>query len=63
MKILIANHLEINLINNINSYKTLIGKGSFKMKIAHISDLHFTTFFKKNNLERIKHLLNYAETL
>ena len=30
------------------------------MKIAHISDLHFTTFFKKNNLEKIKHLLNYA---
>ena len=30
------------------------------MKIAHISDLHFTTFFRKNNLDKIKHLLNYA---
>ncbi len=30
------------------------------MKIAHISDLHFTTFFKKNNLEKIDYLLKYA---
>ncbi len=30
------------------------------MKIAHISDLHFTTFFKKNNLEKIEHLIKYA---
>ena len=30
------------------------------MKIAHISDLHFTTFFKKNNLEKIEYLLKYA---
>ena len=30
------------------------------MKIAHISDLHFTTFFKKNNLAGIKYLLEYA---
>ena len=30
------------------------------MKIAHISDLHFTTFFKKNNLDKIEHLLKYA---
>lgn len=30
------------------------------MKIAHLSDLHFTTFFKKNNLEKIEYLLKYA---
>jgi 3',5'-cyclic AMP phosphodiesterase CpdA len=30
------------------------------MKIAHLSDLHFTTFFKDNNLANIKYLLDYA---
>ena len=30
------------------------------MKIAHLSDLHFTTFFRKNNLERIEYLIKYA---
>ncbi len=30
------------------------------MRIAHLSDLHFTTFFKKSDLERIQYLLNYA---
>ena len=30
------------------------------MKIAHISDLHFTTFFRKNNLDKIRQLLKYA---
>jgi len=29
------------------------------MKIAHISDLHFSTFFKNSNLKNIKHLLKY----
>jgi 3',5'-cyclic-AMP phosphodiesterase len=29
------------------------------MKIAHISDLHFSTFFKNSNLQSIKHLLKY----
>ena len=30
------------------------------MRIAHLSDLHFTTFFKKSNLAGIHYLLNYA---
>ena len=30
------------------------------MKIAHLSDLHFTNFFRKNNLEKIEYLLKYA---
>jgi len=30
------------------------------MKIAHLSDLHFTTFFRKNNFEKIEYLLQYA---
>jgi 3',5'-cyclic AMP phosphodiesterase CpdA len=30
------------------------------MKIAHLSDLHFTTFFRKNNLEKIEYLIKYA---
>ncbi|MHB1688154.1 MAG: metallophosphoesterase family protein, partial [Ignavibacteriaceae bacterium] len=30
------------------------------MKIAHISDLHFTTFFKKSNYGSIQYLLEYA---
>lgn len=30
------------------------------MKIAHISDIHLTSFFKKNNLEKTKQLLKYA---
>ena len=30
------------------------------MKIAHISDLHFTSFFKENNFEIIRYLLKYA---
>ncbi|MGB8318439.1 MAG: metallophosphoesterase [Ignavibacteriaceae bacterium] len=30
------------------------------MKIAHLSDLHFTTFFRKDNLEKIEYLLKYA---
>ncbi len=30
------------------------------MRIAHLSDLHFTTFFKKNNLAGINYLLEYA---
>jgi 3',5'-cyclic AMP phosphodiesterase CpdA len=30
------------------------------MKIAHISDIHLTSFLKKNNLEKTKQLLNYA---
>ncbi len=30
------------------------------MKIAHISDIHLTSFFKKNNLERTRLLLKYA---
>ncbi len=30
------------------------------MKIAHLSDLHFTTFFKNNNLSDIEYLINYA---
>lgn len=30
------------------------------MRIAHLSDLHFTTFFKKSNLTGIEYLLNYA---
>ncbi len=29
------------------------------MKIAHISDLHFSTFFKNSNLQSIKHLIRY----
>ena len=29
------------------------------MKIAHIADLHFSTFFKNSNLENIKHILKY----
>jgi len=33
------------------------------MRIAHLSDLHFTTFFKKNNLAGIKYLLEYALNL
>ena len=27
------------------------------MRIAHISDLHFTSFFKENNLKKIRYLL------
>ena len=30
------------------------------MRIAHISDLHFTTFFKKSNLGSINYMLEYA---
>ena len=30
------------------------------MRLAHISDLHFTSFFKDNNLRSIKYLLKYA---
>jgi len=30
------------------------------MRIAHLSDLHFTSFFKENNLKSIKYLLKYA---
>ena len=30
------------------------------MRIAHISDLHFTSFFKENNLNSIRYLLKYA---
>lgn len=30
------------------------------MKISHISDLHLSTFFKKNNLQDIEYLLNYV---
>ncbi len=30
------------------------------MKIAHIADLHFTTFFKENNLSQIEKILRYA---
>lgn len=30
------------------------------MRIAHISDLHFTSFFKDNNLKSIRYLLKYA---
>ncbi|MEJ2617089.1 MAG: metallophosphoesterase [Ignavibacteriaceae bacterium] len=30
------------------------------MKIAHLSDLHFTTFFRKDNLEKIEYLIKYA---
>ncbi len=30
------------------------------MRIAHLSDLHFTTFFKKSNLGSIDYLLSYA---
>ena len=30
------------------------------MRIAHISDLHFTTFFKRSNIGNISHLLEYA---
>lgn len=30
------------------------------MKIAHIADLHFTTFFKENNLFQIEKILRYA---
>jgi 3',5'-cyclic AMP phosphodiesterase CpdA len=30
------------------------------MKIAHISDIHLTSFLKKNNLEKTKQLLNYT---
>jgi 3',5'-cyclic AMP phosphodiesterase CpdA len=33
------------------------------MKIAHISDLHFTTFFSNSNFNRIKHLFSYALSL
>ena len=29
------------------------------MKIAHISDLHFSTFFKDSNLKSIKYLIKY----
>ena len=31
------------------------------MKIAHLSDLHFTTFFKDHNLELVEYLINYAK--
>jgi 3',5'-cyclic AMP phosphodiesterase CpdA len=30
------------------------------MRIAHISDLHFTTFFSNNNLSQIEQVLRYA---
>ncbi len=30
------------------------------MRIAHLSDFHFTTFFKKSNLDVIHYLLKYA---
>ena len=30
------------------------------MRIIHISDLHFTTFFKSSNYNKIKYLLEYA---
>lgn len=30
------------------------------MRIAHLSDLHFTTFFSNNNLSQIEHVLRYA---
>ncbi len=30
------------------------------MRIAHLSDLHFTTFFKRNDLAGINYLLEYA---